>query len=60
MAVIDGNRITLADWQASRQTAANDLTVLAGAYSELQECRLSVDYVEYLTETIPTGLVVLA
>ncbi|MCB0193173.1 MAG: hypothetical protein KDJ65_14610 [Anaerolineae bacterium] len=58
--ILDANRATLADWLDYMLEHEHHLTILSGAYTDLQAGLLSADYIQLLIEAIPEGLVVLA
>ena len=58
--VLDTNQATLDDWQEFLSRQTYDLTVLGGAYAELQQGQVSVGYVTALVKAISGGVVVLA
>jgi hypothetical protein len=59
LAVLDVNQATLEDWQAFLRRQSYDITLLYGAYAELQASRLSVPYINALVNTAPDGFIVL-
>lgn len=58
--VLDINQATLTDWQAFLRDQSYDVTLLHGAYAELQANRLSMFYVTALVNAAPNGVIVLA
>ncbi len=58
--VLDINQATLEDWRDFLPRQAYDLTILHGAYAELQAGRLAAGYIAALVQAAPAGVVVLA
>jgi len=58
--LLDANAATLEDWEAYLAEQTYNITVLSGARVELQESRISVDYVKTLVDAAPVGTIVLA
>lgn len=57
--ILDANRAPLADWLDYLAEDVRHLTILSGAYSELQAGRLAAPYLYLLVEAVSDGLVVL-
>ncbi len=60
LVVLDINQATLADWQAFLCCQSYDITLLHGAYVELQANRLPIPYVTALVNVTPDSVIVLA
>ena len=60
MHILNINRAPLADWLDYVEEEIHHVTLLSGAYTELQADRLATAYVQLLVEAVPEGLVVLA
>ena len=58
--LLDANAATLEDWEAYLCKQTYSITVLSGAREELQNCRISVDYVKNLVHAAPVGTIILA
>lgn len=58
--LLDSDAATLEDWEAYLGKQTYSITVLSGAREELQNCRISVDYIKTLVDAAPVGTIVLA